>query len=214
METKELFCVIQNSRDWQTDDKGKDLQYKIMLNHEERRVYILVEETKTRKDWFYNFLFLPFPFRLKKGTWLIVHSGWLYLSKTLFECVKKTILYTPELNRAFFGGYEVLFSGWSAGVPLVELLAARFCKAKLVEKPLLVGFASPAYCYGKKTAATIKGLFSEYLNYLWYNDWIKYVVPLCKRNVRGDVFEKDAPCKTLDERHRIYGKGELLPGEI
>ena len=213
MDAQLLFLTIQNSIDWQTDDKGKDLQFKIMVSDEEKRIYILVQETKSKKDWLHNFLFLPFPFRLSKGNWIIVHAGWLYLSSILSDCLKKELFgfkfYEPVKN-----GYDIVFAAWSAGVAIAELTATRLVKEKLIAQPQFVGYASPAYCYGQKSADKIRGQFAIYYNFLWFKDWIKYLVPFCARNTSGEVLANGAPCKTLDERHRIYGKGLLIPKNV
>ena len=202
MNTRDLFLIIQNSQDYKHEKHGIDWKY--LVSHEERRVYVLVQETKTKQDWFYNFIFFPVPAKLRDNCWVWIHAGWKYLAKKLMKLVEEDMKDLPD--------YEYVFTGWSAGAAVAEYLGAMLIN-KYGLKAYYVGYAQPAYCYTKDSLSHITGCYYRYINYLYDNDWIRYFTPFCKREFISTIVPDFEP-KTLDERHRVYGKATLKPEEI
>lgn len=210
MDTKELFLTIQNSTDYKHEKHGIDWKY--IVNHEERRVYVLVQETKTKQDWFYNFLAFPVPAKLR-GETVWIHAGWKFLAEKLMKLVEEDMKDLPD--------YDYVFTGWSGGAAVAEYLGAMLIykhgidtyRVSNPKKAYFVGFAQPAYCYTLESLYHITASYYRYVNYLYDNDWIRYFTPFCKRDSISTI-EPDFEPKTLDERHRVYGKATLRPKEI
>ena len=224
MDTQELFLTIQNSTDYREDPAGFQINWKYIRNDEEKAVYILVQETKTRKDWRFNFQFLP---RIYKyyGQRVAVHSGWYKLANILANYILYDLRY-GELKEV--SGYRFIFTGWSAGAAVAQIagtiIQSKFFypsvesilehgKHDLTGQLEFVGYGQPAFCYGKKTVERMKAPFFGYINFLYQSDPIRFVVPFCSRYTNGQIIPEMQP-QTWDEKHRIYGKAKLKPAEV
>lgn len=224
MELKELFLVIQNSTDYREDPDGSELNWKYLRDDENKLLFILVQETKTKKDWLYNFLFIP---RIYKyyGQRVIVHSGWYRLARKLATFILYDMYY-GELKP--YTDYQIVFTGWSAGAAVAQLagtiVQSRFYypnldemmkhgKHDLTGQLQFVGYGQPAFCFGKKSVERMKAPYFGFINFLYEKDPIRFVVPFCSRFTNGTIKPEKDP-KTWDEKHRVYGKSKLKPSEV
>lgn len=205
MDTQELFLTIQNSTDYREDPEGCQINWKYIKKGQ--TVYILCQETKTKKDWFYNFLFFPVLAKIN-GKFVLLHFGWYLLAKKLFKYVVYDLMYDDNLGDA----NSIVFTGWSAGAAVAQIVGAMVAD-RCWDKLSFCGYGMPAFCWTQKSRIHLETLFFNYVNFLYERDWIKYIVPFCKRYVNGIIKPWTEP-KTLDERHRVYGKSALSPAEI
>ena len=63
-EEQRKFYYIKRTSDYEVI--GEDLDYKIMVNHEQKEVIIQFEESDSDEDWHNNWLFFPWPVKLDK----------------------------------------------------------------------------------------------------------------------------------------------------
>lgn len=111
MNYNDLFNLIKHT---EYKEAGLHGNYKVIVNDNEKTIYVLFQETKGWKDWFCNILyciphticmlnFLPFVPKFHFGTWLI------------FKTMKNEIFADFDHAKREHPDYEVISAGWSHG---------------------------------------------------------------------------------------------------
>lgn len=219
MKYKDLFLLIANSTDYQ-HDKLTGADWKIVLNHDEKRILVLLQETKTWWDWIFNFLIIPICIG-KDGEKIVVPLGF-YLQAIR---VYKKIHYEISLKQLGLK-YEVVFTGWSQGGVTSAIISYLYikndCKGmKTWENNCrLIIYGTPRFLFGMKSSMNFFNCFESYSIctktrydvFLYHGDWIRFFVPFAQKFVSKDVVP-DMVLKTLDDKHRVYGHCFYLEGE-
>lgn len=201
----DLFNEIQLSRDYYEDPKT-GVNWRYHVDDEAKRVYIEFQETKTDnnwKDWFYNLLVIPKTVKSTHGEKIKVPLGFYLQAKAACSYILADFYGTRGIHLSNL--YEWYFVGWSLGGAVAGI--SGFILGEMFGvKRHLIQYGTPSYCYNEKSLQTLCGNFSTVSNFLYKNDWIKPLVPFCKRPPSTNVQPQnpDEP-KTLDQRHRCYG---------
>ena len=201
-----LFNEIQLSRDYY-EDPQTGVNWRYHIDDEAKRVYIEFQETKTDKDfkdWFYNLLVIPKTIE-ENNKKITVPLGF-YLqanAASTYICADYTRGKLPNLARGY--NYAWYFCGWSLG-GAVAGITGFLLQNILANERHLIHYGTPAYCFNKKSLNNLCNSFATVKDFLYKNDWIKPLVPLCKRPPSIDVqpSNPDDP-QTLDQQHRVYG---------
>lgn len=197
MKYVDLFNEIQLSRDYNLDKKtGANWRYSI--NDREKRIFVELQETKTFWDWLFNFLVIPVTIKNRKGKKMTVPLGFYLQAKAVFNYV-----YEDWLDGKFPNGYQWIFTGWSQGGVSCAILG--FLMDGIVFGNLIM-YGTPSFCFNQKSLDVLYSCFGTVENFLYEYDWIRHLVPFCKRPPSTNVQPQnpDEP-KTLDQRHRVYG---------
>lgn len=117
MKYSELFKVIKNSGDW--IEIGDDVDYKIVVDDNDKIVYLLFKQSDSKRDWQNNF---SFTCTMYKNKLMRIHRGYAraYLScndDIMLEFISK-VKEHPD--------YTPVISGWSYGGAMSILAAEDF----------------------------------------------------------------------------------------
>lgn len=196
MTYKNLFLTIMNSRDYIHDSKtGLDIRFQI--DNEKKRVYIMFQETKTIRDWIFNFLI--YPIKISNGvSFTKVCYGFYRQAKAALKIIKEAIVAHNELIA-----YDIYFCGWSQGAATAAITAYLLTEVCPLPNMHYVGYGCPQFCFGNISAAIIFGVFRSVNNFLYEKDWIKNLVPFLKRSAVYNVIPPKTP-RDLIERHEVY----------
>ncbi len=200
MKYLDLFNELQLARDYFEDPKT-GVNWRYHIDNRAKRIYVECQETKTLKDWFYNWLFIPKTVKVGKKK-IIVPLGVYLQAKALFDYI-----YADYTNGKLPCGcdYTWYFVGWSLGGEVAGTIA--FLLQNIIStKRHLIMYGTPAYCLGQKSLDTLCAQFVTIKNFIYENDWIKKLIPGYKRPESENVqpSNPDNP-QTLDQRHRVYG---------
>jgi len=182
-EEQKKFYIIKKTTDYEVI--GADLDYKIMVRDDEKRVIIQFEETDSEEDWHNNYLFFPWPLKLdNRIVWTTYGYAKIYKSaeNIPFNEFYKQILEHPD--------YEVVIWGWSLGSALAKITARhlmiRTSGQLVIDELTTFGdvkcWYNPFYSV-KKHCKKIH----EYVN---DNDLITWCIPFCRRDVTCKVGER------------------------
>ena len=203
MKYRDLFNEIQLSRDY-LEDKRTGVNWRYNVNKTERRVFIELQETKTLKDWLFNFMFLPVPFKTADNKTVWVTLGFLLMAKAAFDY----ILIDYDVSLKEYAAYDWFLTGWSQGAAVPAIIGNMLKKAKGV-KVHYIGYGCPAFCFGKKSVKRLFSVFETCISFLYERDWIKHLIPFCRRIETVTVKPWNEP-KNLDQRHRVYSKADYV----
>ena len=208
----DLFNEIQLKRDYY-EDPVTGANWRYTVNDDEKRVFVEVQETKTLKDWMYNFNVIPVKVEDNYGRTITVPMGMRCQAEVVIQDILDHVN-GVKTDKHLPTDYEWFFTGWSLG-GMVAGIAGFALNGKLGVKQHYIGYGTPAFLWGKKSLATFVGTFESVKNFLYNDDWIKSLIPLYKRPDYEDVkpVNPDNP-QTLDQRHRVYGHCKYLHEEF
>ena len=179
-----LFYGIKYTYDYEVI--GADLDYKITVDHEKKRVILQYEETDSDEDWHNNYLFFPWPLKLdKKIVWTTYGYAKIYKSSQNIPIDQFCALLEQ------YPDYQSVILGWSLGSALAKITARHYIirspKGTMIDQLTTFGdvkcWYNPFYSV-KKHCVRIR----EYVN---ANDMITWCIPFCRRDVKcrvGDRF--------------------------
>lgn len=208
MKYVDLFNEIQLKRDYY-EDLVTGANWRYTVNDDEKRVFVEVQETKTLKDWMYNFNVIPVKVEDNYGRTITVPMGMRSQAEVVIQDILDHVN-GVKTDKHLPTDYEWYFTGWSLG-GMVAGIAGFALNGKLGVKQHYIGYGTPAFLWGKKSLATFIKTFESVKNYLYNDDWIQSLIPLYKRPDYEDVkpVNPDNP-QTLDQRHRVYGHCKYL----
>ena len=182
--TQQLFYRIKRTRDYMVI--GEDLDYKIMVDHEAKKVIIQFEETDSDEDWHNNYLICPWPLKLD-GHVIWTTYGYAKIYKSADDVPIDEFCELLEQ----YPDYKAVIHGWSLGSAMAKLLARHYIirspKGTKIDEFITFGdvkcWFNPFYSL-KKNCVEIR----EYVN---SNDMITWCIPFYRRDVKcrvGDRF--------------------------
>lgn len=100
---------------------GNDLDYIVIINHEEKTVILQFEESTTKTDWKNNFSFLPARLKIGKSyIWTTHGYKRAYDDSPVSEFERSCINY-PDYKR--------IIRGWSFGSAMAKIAAVQFTQS-------------------------------------------------------------------------------------
>ena len=181
---QKLFYGIKYTYDY--DEVGEDLDYKIMVDHEAKKVIIQFEETDSDQDWHNNYLIFPWPLKLdNKVIWTTYGYAKIYKSAKNIPIDR----YCALLEQ--YPDYQAVILGWSLGSAMAKIIARHYIirspKGTQIDDLTTYGdvkcWFNPFYSLKNKCVR-----IREYVN---SNDMITWCMPFCRRDVKcrvGDRF--------------------------
>ena len=178
------FYSIKYTYDY--NEIGCDLDYKIMVNDEDKEVIIQFEETDSDEDWKNNYLIFPWPLKLdNRVVWTTYGYAKIYKSA---ENIPIDEFYNLIQK---YPDYKIVIWGWSLGSAMAKIIARHLTirTGGQIRIDELTTFGdvkcwlNPFYSV-KKYCDRIR----EYVN---SNDMITWCMPLYRRDVKcrvGDRF--------------------------
>lgn len=191
---KQLFLEIANSTDYE-NNKLTGASYKFMIDDADKRIYVLLQETKTWLDWLFNLLIIPVKLKNGRGDCIKVPLGNYLQYKSIRDIVVSTIWASGHA-----ASYKVISAGWSQGA----VTAALFAFDTYYNSCVLYG--CPRFLKRVCDRVAFENT-AKYVDFLYPDDWIRKLVPGYCRPMRtvDEGFVPDFEPKSLDDRHRVYG---------
>lgn len=162
MTNKDLFLYIKNIKIWIS--RGLDVQYTIQTIDEEKKIYLIFQETRSSFDWTINFLF---PAKVYKK--YFIHRGYIKAWKSAKELIQDFVRKTEET------GYSPVICGWSYGGAMAVLAAEEY-NYQTGKKAEVITYGAPKILYFKHTKKAFSncGIFRQYAN---INDIVTWCIP-------------------------------------
>ncbi len=182
-EEQRKFYYIKRTSDYEVI--GEDLDYKIMVNHEQKEVIIQFEESDSDEDWHNNWLFFPWPVKLdKKVVWTTYGYAKIYKSAENIPLEQ----FIEAINS--YPDYKVVIWGWSLGSAM----------AKIIARHLIIRTKGQIQIDELTTYGDVKCWYNPFFSlkknvvrlreYVTWNDTITGCVPICRRDYTCRVGEK------------------------
>lgn len=189
---------------------GESGNYAIELDEENRRMYVLFEESIGKEDWKHNFQFLPIPvkpYKDMKKVWF-AHRGFIKVYKSIRDDLMLLFKETYKNNDI----KTIVIAGWSHGGALAQLFLEDldFNKMTISSGVSLYTFGSPRPFYSKKKVEHLADRF-DCLNYENGSDIVPKLPPFAYtiNTVHiGELFRLLKIGKTIDY-HTDYGNSYL-----
>lgn len=185
------FYYIKKTYDYEV--VGRDLDYKIMVNHDYKELIIQFEESDSREDWWNNFLFYPWPLKLdKKIVWTTHGYARIYKSAKNIPIDQ----FCEQIEK--YPDYKIIIWGWSLGSAIAKIIARHLIirtggKIKIAELTTYGDvrcWYNPFYSINKNC--------DRVREYVTWNDSITGCVPICRRDYTCHVGDKWSPLKSRD----------------
>lgn len=182
---------------------GDKVDYKVVSNKIEKKVYLLFQDSECLRDWINN---LNFPVKLYKNqqSCLKVHRGYGQAWKTCNDIVMNDFI--TEVKKT---GFKPVISGWSYGGAMAQLASEDFYFRTGI-KPAVITFGSPKIFGNKKSKSYVESI-TDTVQYAHKNDIVTKLVPFCWSVNKINIGEKYNFFKLFNPKvyHRIYGEKEL-----
>lgn len=179
---QEKFNYIKTYKDY--DVVGKDVDYKVFVDHGPKEVVLQYEESDSSMDWVNNLLFIPCPLKLDdKIVWTTLGYARSYKStgnKPVDEFCK-TIQQYPD--------YKVVIRGWSFGSAMAKITARHYVIRTLHMIDELTTFGD-VKCW-LNPFYSVKKHCNRIREYVCSNDMVTWCVPFYWRDTTcrvGDRF--------------------------
>ena len=171
MKPHELFSLIKNTEHSEYNEHGDHVNWLIKIDHEERVIRLLFEESNGKKDWLNNLKFPIRPYKKQENV-LWVAKGWGNAYKSCNDTIQTALVSTVNEYKNY--GVEII--GWSYGGAMAVLAAEDFhFRTKL--KPNVYTFGAPKPIFGKKSKKHIEDCCSEIKQYANVNDCVVIMPP-------------------------------------
>lgn len=164
---QKMFYDIKNTHDYQT--VGENVDYKVFVDHHERKIVLQYEESKTTKpfwhsDWFHNIMFIPWILWLDKSP-VVTTFGYACAYKSAKNIPIDEFCALKKLHP----DYTTEIWGWSFGSAMAKISARH-------------------YYIRNKEPVTNKYTFGDVL--CWFNPFIRWVA---RKYVAFENFEFVTP---------------------
>lgn len=145
MEFWKLFKIIKETDHSEYNESGDNVNWIIKVDHEEKKVRLLFEESNGKRDWLNNLAFPVKPYKKQENVLWVAH-GWCNAYKSCNDEIQNTFIKTLEEND----GYFPIICGWSYGGAMAILAAEDFYYRTKI-RPNLITFGAPKPIFGKKS---------------------------------------------------------------
>lgn len=202
MKDSEIFSWIKNQKEWFVCiDDGIKVEFLIKTRPEEKRIYVLFQESNGSWDWKCN---LNFPVTLYDK--LKVHRGFAKQYDICRDEVIRILSEHFEKNPDF----EIVVSGWSLG-SAISVLACQDINHHLGVKVTHISFGVPKVCFDKKSRDLVRECINESREYCNRNDIVTYMPPIGYYHIhRVDVDKKINPAKIINPQKYHTNYDEVL----
>ena len=164
---------------------GKDLDFKIMINDEDKEIILQYEETDSKQDWKNNCLFLIWPLNLD-GKIIWTTHGYARVYKSAQNIPIDTFCKFVE----FYPDYKIIIRGWSFGSAMAKITARHFVirtgSEVLIDELTTFGdvrcWINPFY--------SLKDHCKRIREYVTSNDMVTWCVPFYSRDITCKVGDK------------------------
>lgn len=169
MTDSELFSMIRPYKNYKT--VGLDVQYCIIRVPNEKRIYLLFEETTSKIDWKTNLNFPCKIYKNQEGKFL-VHRGYAKAWKSCNDEIMEEFITACNLAEDF----SPFIIGWSYGGAMT-LLAAEDFYYRTKRRANVITFGAPKILYFNKTKKHFKNSIGRIKQYAQVNDFVTWCVP-------------------------------------
>lgn len=170
MKPWELFKLIE---DTEYISGGDDVQFAVKPVEEEKVIYLLFQESTSKRDWQVN---LDFPVKVYKQQqkFFLVHRGWAKAWKSINDMVFTELLKVIQGKE----DWKIIVAGWSYGGAM-SLLAAEDYFFRF-NKPVteVITFGGPKPLFGFYTRHYFKKAAEKFYQYEFSYDFVTWCVPL------------------------------------
>lgn len=191
---QQKFYNIKHYSNYKT--VGKDVDYAVIVDHEQKTITLLFEESDSRSDWFNNLSFLPWPLKLENKTIWTTHG----YARAYSSAQNKPM---DDFVSAYIENpdYKTIIQGWSFGSAMAKIAALHFItkanykNAKVLDELTTFGdvkcFLTPFINLDKN--------INRHREYITANDLVTWCVPFYHRTKKckvGDRFRIRKAFKT------------------
>ncbi len=190
-EEQRKFYYIKRTSDYEVI--GKDLDYKIMVNHDSKEVIIQFEESDSDEDWKNNWLFFPWPVKLdNKTVWTTYGYAQIYKSANNIPINQ----FCEQIEK--YPDYKIVIWGWSLGSAMAKIIARHLIirSGGKIQIDELTTYGDVKCWYNP--FFTLKKNVVRIREYVTWNDAITGCVPICRRDYTCRVGEKWGIKKSRD----------------
>lgn len=168
MKPSKIYDLIKSSV---YTKSGDDVDWTTLVDHEEKKVYLLFQQSVSKRDWQNNF---NFPVKLYKNqqSCLKVARGWGDAYKSCNDDIMRILITRHNDNP----DYEVYICGWSYGGAMAVIASEDFYFRTGI-KPHLVTFGAPKPLFGKDTLSYVKSCLADAVQYAHRNDLVTVLPP-------------------------------------
>ena len=167
----ELFNFMRDLKHDEFITSGDDVQWIVKVDHNEKVVRLIFEESCGKVDWKNN---LNFPKKLykKQESCLLASRGW----GNAYKSCNDEIMSVLVSQSAILSDYDVHICGWSYGGAMAVLAAEDFFY-RTHKKASVYTFGVPKVLYGKKTRDYVRNCVNEAKQWTNTNDIVPLLPP-------------------------------------
>ena len=171
MKPAQLFSLIKNTKHEEYNESGDSVNWLIKIDHDEKVIRLMFEESNGKRDWLNNLNFPVKPYKKQENV-LWVARGWRKAYKSCNDKIQQALIATISDYKNY--GVEII--GWSYGGAMAILAAEDFhFRTKL--KPTLYTFGAPKPIFGKKSKQYVESCCGEIKQYANVNDCVVIMPP-------------------------------------
>lgn len=167
----DLFKMIKDTDHSAFDEEGDHVNFMVKVDHDEKIVRLIFEESDGKKDWINNLRFPIKPYKKQENT-LWVAYGWGNAYKSCNDQIQDRFIKALSENPE----YSPVICGWSYGGAMAVLAAEDFYFRSKI-KPTVITFGAPKPIFGKKSKNHIKSCCKEIIQYANVNDCVCILPP-------------------------------------
>lgn len=205
----ELYNLIIGSN---YEKHGKDVDYVIKKDEENKKVYVLFLGSNSKQDWKSNFNFWPKPakpYKNMKKRWY-AHRGFV----EAYQSIQRNLLTEISTIKANNPDYDILIAGHSFGGAIAQLCfedCLYNSSLKSAYKFLCITYGSPKVIYSRWKRKQLKRFFI--INYENGSDIVPKLPPFAKVVDKMHIGESFNFFKCFtDKYHTGYGDSDLYGG--
>ena len=180
---QDVFYHLKYTYDYEV--VGEDLDFKIIVNNEDKEIILQYEETDSKEDWKNNYRFLIWPLNLD-GKIIWTTHGYARVYKSAKNIPIDTFCRFVE----FYPDYKIIIRGWSFGSAMAKITARHFVIRTggevLIDELTTFGdvrcWVNPFF--------SLKKYCKRIREYVTSNDMITWCVPFYSRDVTCKVGDK------------------------
>ncbi len=180
---QDVFYHLKYTYDYEV--VGDDLDFKIIVNNEDKEIILQYEETDSEQDWKNNYRFLIWPLNLD-GKIIWTTHGYARVYKSAQNIPIDTFCRFID----FYPDYKIIIRGWSFGSAMAKITARHFVIRTggevLIDELTTFGdvrcWLNPFF--------SLKKYCKRIREYVTSNDMITWCVPFYSRDVTCKVGDK------------------------